>query len=551
MKKSKQKKWLNYFIFILFLLLIISIYLFSFIQNKKKQQKLDSILNHLEYSLTSIDDDIKNLASFTDIKTMSDYNQAKYYRAFTKLYSIILSSTTEALNVFRNAQIYAQRSNSKYISAWIYADISQIYLNISSYQTVMYCIQTALDYADGIAMEDYFYEYCYTILAFSYSSISGNQTTLAKQYYKKALEYKSEYVPPEYYSLAIRKDMTLAQIALAELDYDTCKEALKSVKDYLSLNDISPTTLNQFMINNTWYTLFQAPYYKTAINLLIKTDNWDEALLRLKEGYAIATHYAHMNAPMSLMSSILPTIYSIEKEIHSASWEEIMDITKESTIKFSVLTEEMSASTGANIFYNSESAINLIMQEYRSTLLYKTILRIIIFVIIIIGILLFIIWMIQHKASIDTLTGAYTRRRFQKLYDSLCSRQKVFGLIMYDIDFFKQFNDNFGHDFGDEVLKMVSHKVISILKGKRAKLYRFGGDEFLIIVRGMNLEEVANLAEQIRSGVESLEWSVDTKVTLSIGASLSSQCPENPMKFTDENVYTSKEAGRNKVSYKC
>lgn len=546
MKNIKRKHWLLYVIPVLVLVSIIGLSLFLNNQNNIKRKQLDLILNSLSYTVPTYDYDNAALRGFSDIETMSDYDKARYYRALTKLYSITLGSMSDTNYFLRNAQIYAQRSNSSYISAWIYADISQVYLNISSYQTAMNCIQIALDYAKGIQMEDYFYEYCYTVLAFSYSCTKDNQSTLAKQYYKKAMEYNSEYMPPEYYSFDARKNIILAQIALAELDYETCQNALASVKDYMEV--VNTENIKYFPLI-TYYTVIQDPYYKTAINLALKTENWDDALILLKEGFAVAERYSNSNAPMSLMSHILPTIHSVKKEIDSGSWDAIITLANEATIKYSSLSEIMSASTGFNIFSNSEATINLIIQEYRTTHLYKMILRIIIIVFVIVGILLFIIWMIQHKANVDTLTGAYTRRCFVKLYDSLCARKKVFGLIMYDIDYFKQFNDNFGHDFGDEVLRMVSYKVMSLLRGKKAKLYRFGGDEFLIITRKLSLEEVADLAEQIRSGVEALEWSVDTNVTLSIGASLSSQCPENPMKFTDENVYVSKEAGRNKVSY--
>ncbi len=170
---------------------------------------------------------------------------------------------------------------------------------------------------------------------------------------------------------------------------------------------------------------------------------------------------------------------------------------------------------------------------------------------------------IEHLSQHDGLTGLYNHRVFQeRLRLELARRDRTpdpLTLIMLDIDHFKQFNDNFGHQAGDTVLKELSQ--ILVLQCRRVATdicCRYGGEEFTIIMPGLTALNAAGVAERIRDAVERHPFSVrkqssDIKVTVSLGVACISGkdviTPEALIKKADEALYRSKENGRNCVTF--
>ena len=121
---------------------------------------------------------------------------------------------------------------------------------------------------------------------------------------------------------------------------------------------------------------------------------------------------------------------------------------------------------------------------------------------------------------------------------------------MFDIDYFKSINDQYGHPVGDEVLKEFSKIILKIIP-KNAVAIRYGGEEFLVITPNMNLNECKNLAEKIRKSVEEKLKIKEMKKTVTISGGV---CEFNKnmnknslIKKADENLYIAKNNGRNKI----
>ncbi|MCJ7764626.1 MAG: sensor domain-containing diguanylate cyclase, partial [Thiovulaceae bacterium] len=159
----------------------------------------------------------------------------------------------------------------------------------------------------------------------------------------------------------------------------------------------------------------------------------------------------------------------------------------------------------------------------------------------------------------DALTGLANRRHFDKMLEdewARCKRtKKPFSLIMLDIDFFKNYNDRYGHQMGDECLKRVA-KILKHSTRRAGDLAaRYGGEEFVIIAFDTDLLEAEAMAEDIRLSVESLDLkNEDTplgKVTVSLGVSTISdnEYPdkEHLLKAADEALYQGKNDQRNCV----
>ena len=163
---------------------------------------------------------------------------------------------------------------------------------------------------------------------------------------------------------------------------------------------------------------------------------------------------------------------------------------------------------------------------------------------------------LERSASFDFLTGLPNRRMFERnlvaRFEEMQRNNKTFGVIFMDIDNFKLINDNYGHDVGDMVLKMVAQKVGGTLRPYDT-LGRWGGEEFVILVPYVSKEQLHAVASRLRSMVE--RASVFTgesvvKVTLSIGATIatSQDSVQSIIKRADNLMYFSKNTGRNKVT---
>jgi len=164
----------------------------------------------------------------------------------------------------------------------------------------------------------------------------------------------------------------------------------------------------------------------------------------------------------------------------------------------------------------------------------------------------------QYKelAFTDKLTGLYNRRYIEEFIkarmDEYLIRGVPFCVMFLDIDHFKQFNDNYGHELGDEVICMVG-KACSLMIRSSDLFGRFGGEEFVAVLPGTNEQNMYVIADAMRSIVENTGISSEgekLKVTISIGATMvrPDDTPETVMKRADELLYKSKEDGRNLVS---
>lgn len=164
----------------------------------------------------------------------------------------------------------------------------------------------------------------------------------------------------------------------------------------------------------------------------------------------------------------------------------------------------------------------------------------------------------QREANTDPLTGIANRRHLdtrlgEALADARVSSEPL-SFLLLDIDHFKAFNDTFGHQIGDRVLKLVGRILTDSLKGRDLPA-RYGGEEFAAVLRQTALDGAAQIAEQIRSTVAASQFRLKSsgrrlgQITISIGCS--EYVPGEPASSliwrTDQALYRAKREGRNRV----
>jgi len=160
----------------------------------------------------------------------------------------------------------------------------------------------------------------------------------------------------------------------------------------------------------------------------------------------------------------------------------------------------------------------------------------------------------KGEARIDGLTGLYNRRHFDEALMGAIKYVQAdnkSSLILIDIDHFKKFNDNFGHDIGDNLLKAISERMRSIVT-ERCTVCRYGGEEFAVISHGMSLQRAKEMAQTIRDGIWEWDFVVEYKkvpVTISLGVAeiRGDDDLSSPIQRADGALYLSKNSGRNTV----
>ena len=167
---------------------------------------------------------------------------------------------------------------------------------------------------------------------------------------------------------------------------------------------------------------------------------------------------------------------------------------------------------------------------------------------------------LRRLSYVDGLTNVSNRRAFNKALDrewKRCRRDKQpLSLIMIDIDLFKEYNDHYGHQRGDQCLELVSKTLASVLKRSSDMVARYGGDEFILLLPETEFEPAVLLAEECRNRV--LEQAIEFRVSpiaefVSISLGVCTTMPTNDseastlLETADKALYKAKEKGRNRV----
>ena len=199
-----------------------------------------------------------------------------------------------------------------------------------------------------------------------------------------------------------------------------------------------------------------------------------------------------------------------------------------------------------------------------------------IFTVALLIVLIFILRNSFRLVYLDELTGLQGRRALREQMNKLGN---TYSIAMIDVDLFKKFNDRYGHDVGDDVLKMVASHIAKT--GGSSRPYRYGGEEFTLVFSGKSVDQAKPYLESLRESIAEAGFIVrdkkrpkyittgnangsskkpvrksgatrkPVKITVSIGVSdnhRTGDSPEEVIKIADKALYRAKKKGRNRVS---
>lgn len=202
------------------------------------------------------------------------------------------------------------------------------------------------------------------------------------------------------------------------------------------------------------------------------------------------------------------------------------------------------------VSYQKNEALNFINHKFKLTIFLSLIFLIL--TVILLAIIFSSNNRLRYLANNDQLTQISNRRHLTSVLEREYERKKrydsTFSFIIFDIDHFKEVNDNYGHDVGDSILREMSGLVEKNIR-KNDHFGRWGGEEFVIIAAAADIEAAEKFAEKLRKIIEDHNFMDNKNITASFGAA---QISENEdindlIKRADDALYRAKEKGRNRV----
>jgi len=198
--------------------------------------------------------------------------------------------------------------------------------------------------------------------------------------------------------------------------------------------------------------------------------------------------------------------------------------------------ERMGAEVGALGFITDPTDLDLLLARARTLLEFKAYLD---------------TW--QEAAFTDHLSGLANRRRLERQLEREIARSARYGhpfsLLMLDIDEFKKVNDSFGHEAGDEVIKLLSKALQEGIRGIDLAA-RMGGEEFAVILTETSLERATEVAERLRLAIKAMEIPGVGSITASLGVAEAPFCAQSGRELlacADSALYAAKDQGRDRV----
>lgn len=527
-----MKKRISNIKFILVFILILIILITFSILNQIKETNNEILKTTSSISFTTMEDRNKSIIVLTELldkyKHMNKYNKLILLNDLSKLY-ILNSDYQNGLKYSIEIVYLAQKTGDTFKAAKSLINISNLFTDLGGFDIA----EETINYALSLKINDepsakLIKLYSYINLADIYSK--NNNYDAALTYIDNSLELLDSYGNHDdvnYLTVNIIK----ARVFFYTGEISECKRILNELEVHVN----TPSNTIAFNVKIPYLALkSKVEFYDGNITTGIDTAKKlfdlcdEEGLTEIKSNYI---HY---------ISEVLHKYCSEDSlsEIDLYQHELLSDYTKIMDKKNFLVVQFIIDECKSNV-----QALNIKNKNFKLSIQAGLILALIIILI------LLLIYAKKSKDQVETdeLTKVYNRRKLNHEYLLLQNSNKPFGLIMIDIDYFKLINDKLGHGVGDNVLKNIAANMKTKLD-KDYTLFRYGGEEFCVLCHNKSMNEIIIMAESLRESVAHMTWENDITVTISLGVSHSIQT-NDLFKLADDNLYKSKETGRNKVTY--
>lgn len=537
-KSTIQKILITTFIIVVALILGQSVYYAkNFFDKKTNHEKVLEVLsenNHL--SGVSLEDEVENIDAMI---SKGVYNETDLGLLYEQA-GLIYNQLGEEMTYYRYlgyALYYLEQSDEKDYTVNIYLDLACLHINNHAYPSAEEMLSRARDIEPFEEISNVSIKsYAYRVLALL--DTDKKNYTQAIEYLNKSQGYIDTIADsdPNAADYTRNNKITLAYIYLRQGLLDDCAAIL----DQFSESDVVEAKKEPIHLRN-----FVIPYYQTKSLLALAKDptassqelrsliddfvklcqNSDYEKIALDTLLTMQEYCQDNNDTMQKFLAI--HIHDLSKKIIEQQSQ-----TYSSILNSQVNDSRLSIAKATEIAENSKSRTAL------------TVLSIIITCLII---LFFIIIILNSRR--DGLTFLYNRRSFNYDIERIKRSMLPYSVIMLDIDNFKTINDTYGHPEGDKVLQKLGQFINSEVRANSdVRGYRYGGEEFAIIISKNSYPHTMEIAETLRRSMAATTWPFDPDlvITISLGVA-SGSFSDDVVKKADDNLYFSKQHGKNQI----
>ncbi|EMJ6828375.1 TPA: GGDEF domain-containing protein [Clostridioides difficile] len=463
----------------------------------------------------------------SDVK-LSDECRFNIEKRLASVY-IMDNNYSKAVDLTVKSIKLAEKLGNNYEKARLDVDLASILLKVGSYETAEKLIKDSfkIDIDEG---EKNGMVRLYAIINLAEIYVEVGEYDKAIEISSRIKDYKKFVNTDDYNDFEIMASIMQSNAYVGKNNIQKAKTFLEKA-DYLIKSDRTVHILDKDMY-----------YYMAMGNLEYKSKNYNSAIDNYKKSLEISTKRKLIQEKIKNLNKIL-NIYEKQGNVKSLNEYQKMLINE--------YKENKSIRDSETSFYiiDKVSSESKLFEKTKKEIKYYKIL----FTVILIAILgsTFLYNRLKYfKAQNlhDGLTNVYNRKSFDIMYEKYIEKDDNFALVMIDIDNFKLINDNYGHKFGDVVIKGITNTICVMLE-QDDKVFRYGGEEFSVLIRNKSGEEVVDIIDNIRVAIANKKWSEDVTVTISAGVAHISGS-KNVLEEADKNLYKAKQLGRNKVVYK-
>ena len=501
----------------------------------------DYVNLELSYEPETLEDSAKYINNWLERSYFSNEDKGRLYERASLIY-MQLGKDMTYYRYLGYALYYLEQSNDKDYTVNIYLDLANFHLNNYAYDSAKEMIEKAqaiepFDEIENLQVKSYALRML-AIMDIYYGNYDKAEEELLSS---QAVVAKSNTGIYEEAYVAIN-DVYLARTYIEQGRYD---EAAVLLDNYKDSHFFGITAYREIMLRD-----FIIPYYQVRCFLEVAqnyADGNEDTDAQVATADSTINDFINVCNEEGYEKTALNTLLEMQKKYPTNNEYIRATMVNKMYGLYSSLFDKQNANYAAVIssqVNDSKAAmgeeVKLEQANKRKTQLI-VISLVLVFVIISMGVSIII------NSKYDGLTNLYTRKVFNKSLEKSGKSPNEYAVIMIDIDNFKNINDTYGHICGDTVLQKLG-QIISREMKQDCKAYRYGGEEFTLLLGKNTVAEAEIIAERIRRSMEIEKWDFDPDLTITISLGIAKGVGSNDvLKRADDNLYRAKHNGKNLV----
>lgn len=548
MLKNNLKKLLLVYIIIIAGILICQLCYRAYtnFQINANHKKVEEILEHrLKFSWEEREALLKDINALINSGKVSPEDMGRLYEKAGIIY-MSSGETTTYYKYLGYALYYLKNSSETDFTINVYLDLANFYINNYDYDSASSMIEAARELRPFEEIENpQIRSYAYRIQGIN-SFLKYNYND-AETYLNESIrvldEDGTESYKEEYTAMS---DVWLARIYEETGRLPKCKEKLDKWEDnYMFTTDI---------YRNIYLRDFIIPYYQAKCYYLcaenIKERNAPSSMdteARAQAVIVFLRDFMELCEENNYEKAELYTLLKIQKEYPTKNQEIQSELTYVCNRLYDTLFKQQNLTYSNVVGSIIDDANNELAINNKNHLKQIQKLKIRITIGAIFSFIIAFLILLLNASRFDGLTKLLNRKSFDFELSKMKHSKQEYGIIMIDIDNFKTINDTYGHPEGDIVLWRLG-QLITKETTSDIKAYRYGGEEFVIMINSNVIAYLNAIAERLRNSMAQQEWDFapDVKLTLSIGTA-KGRGNDDVVKAADNNLYKAKTNGKNQV----